>query len=109
MPSRDKKLISELNNETLDSLAPIAQSTVGCMCLRKFEIHLSRKAHLTIALFHFFNLNARIILNTPAKINDNPVHAMMFTTPKAGTANIIKAKKTIPIANNKNQPQFESP
>jgi hypothetical protein len=37
---------------------------------------------LSYCSFPFFNLNASIILNTPAKINDSPVHAIMFATPK---------------------------
>jgi len=51
-----------------------------------------------IALFHFFILNARIILNTPAKINAIPVQAMIVATPKAGTAYFKRAIKIIPIA-----------
>jgi hypothetical protein len=43
------------------------------------------------------------------KKNESLVHAIMFATLKAGTANIIKAKKIVPIASNKNQAQFKSP
>ena len=89
MSNGDKKLDSEPNDERRYSSGPIEQMLRLTACsFVKLKFNFQRES-INIALFHFFNVNARIILDTPAKMKDSPIHAIMFATPKAGTSNIV--------------------